>query len=76
VVFLILVLVVHHLLLIMEEGDANVCVRLDRAVATVEWRDMFNDVKVRHIASSCSDDCPVYVELRKKCLEQQWADNF
>jgi hypothetical protein len=32
-------------------GGANVRVRLDRAIVDSAWRDMFNDVKVHHIAS-------------------------
>jgi hypothetical protein len=46
-------------------GYANMRVRLERVVATVAWRDMFNDAKVSHIVYSCSDHYPVYVELRK-----------
>jgi hypothetical protein len=35
------------------------------------WRDMFNDVKVHHIASWRLDHCPVLVELRKDVWDRR-----
>lgn len=51
-------------------GNANVLVRLDRAVADPEWRDIYSDARVHHLISSRSDHCPVLVELRKDAWER------
>ncbi|XP_073353910.1 uncharacterized protein [Aegilops tauschii subsp. strangulata] len=45
----------------MRSGNANVKVRLDTAVATPAWRNMFDDTMVRHLISPCSDHVPVHV---------------
>ncbi|KAM0927888.1 hypothetical protein ACQ4PT_002131 [Festuca glaucescens] len=42
-------------------GQANVQVRLDRAVANTEWRDIFGDTQVEHVVSPVSDHCMVVV---------------
>ncbi|KAM0834414.1 hypothetical protein ACQ4PT_063618 [Festuca glaucescens] len=47
-------------------GRANVRVRLDRAVATSEWRDLFSAARVEHLVSPVSDHCPILV-----CLMQE-----
>jgi endonuclease/exonuclease/phosphatase family metal-dependent hydrolase len=44
-------------------GRANVKVRLDRVLACPAWRDMFADTRVKHLASSCSDHCPLHVSI-------------
>jgi endonuclease/exonuclease/phosphatase family metal-dependent hydrolase len=44
-------------------GRANVRVRLDRAVATSEWRDLFSAARVEHLVSPVSDHCPILVCL-------------
>ena len=48
-------------------GRANVQVRLDRAVASNDWRDMFMQASVAHLVSSASDHSPL---LLKFSLEQ------
>ena len=58
--------------------------RLDRACATVEWRDMFPQVQVRHIHAPYSDHNPILiithphrlVNAKKKIprrFEEKWA---
>jgi hypothetical protein len=42
-----------------QQGERNVRVRLDRAVATPEWSSMFPQVQVSHIQSSRSDHTPL-----------------
>lgn len=48
------------------EGDANVKVRLDRAVADTNWRDLFTDATLHHLVSSRSDHCSLLLEIKKK----------
>jgi endonuclease/exonuclease/phosphatase family metal-dependent hydrolase len=47
-------------------GQANVKVRLDRAIACLAWRDQFADSMVRHLTSPVSDHCPVLVKIQKE----------
>jgi hypothetical protein len=51
-------------------GDANVKVRLDRAVADIAWRDLFGDATLRHLVSSRSDHCRLLLEARKEDWER------
>jgi hypothetical protein len=51
-------------------GDANVRVRLDRAVADAAWRDLFGDATLHHLVSSRSDHCPLLLEIRKESWER------
>jgi hypothetical protein len=44
-------------------GRANVKVHLERVLACPAWRDMFADTRVKHLASSCSDHCPLHVSI-------------
>jgi exonuclease III len=46
--------------------NANVKVRLDRAVACPEWRDLFGDAVLHHLVSSRSDHCPLFLEIKKE----------
>ena len=41
----------------MQEGDSRVLLRLDRALATLEWIDHHKNVKVHHLVESTSDHC-------------------
>jgi len=43
----------------MQSGRRNVRVRLDRAVASSSWLNMFENAAVDHLASLCSDHCPI-----------------
>jgi hypothetical protein len=52
------------------EGDTNVKVRLDRAVADTNWRDLFGDAILHHLVSSRSDYCPLFLEIRNKSWER------
>ena len=51
-------------------GDDNVKVRLDRAVACSTWRDLFGDAVLHHLVSSRSDHCPLFLEIRKENWER------
>ena len=44
-------------------GNNNVRVRLDRVCADEHWRDLSPTSRVVHLASSCSDHCPVVLEM-------------
>jgi hypothetical protein len=52
-------------------------VRLDRAVASPEWRDLFADSHVQHLVSPVSDHCPILLNIVKeewvipRCLRRQ-----
>jgi len=52
------------------DGNANVKVRLDRAVAKTRWRDLFNDATLHHLVSSRSDHCPLLLEIKKESWER------
>lgn len=51
-------------------GEANVKVRLDRAVADTGWRDLFGDAVLHHLVSSRSDHCPLLLEIKKESWER------
>jgi len=46
-----------------QEGERNVRVRLDRAVASTVWSDLFSSAQVQHLVSSRSDHCPLLKNL-------------
>ena len=39
----------------MQEGESRICLRLDRALATLEWSARFERMKVYHLVDSTSD---------------------
>uniref|UniRef100_A0A452ZIL0 Endonuclease/exonuclease/phosphatase domain-containing protein n=1 Tax=Aegilops tauschii subsp. strangulata TaxID=200361 RepID=A0A452ZIL0_AEGTS len=43
-------------------GSVNVRVRLDRAVATNAWRNLFDFASVDHIPSPCSDHVAIFLK--------------
>jgi hypothetical protein len=43
------------------EGRNNIRVRLDRALADNDWREMFGNARVSHLTSTRSDHCPISV---------------
>lgn len=47
----------------MRAAAANVRVRLDRAVATNDWRNLFAFSSVHHLASPCLDHVPLLLKL-------------
>lgn len=61
------------------EGRNNVRVRLDRALADDNWRDIFSEVHIVHLTSPCSDHCPIQLQFnmvnpssnRSKCLHYE-----
>ena len=65
-------------------GDDFVQERLDRACATLEWRDLFPQAKVKHIQAAYSDHNPISLSTqvtspmtkRKKIpkrFEEKWS---
>jgi hypothetical protein len=48
------------------QGRANVKVRLDRAVASPEWRNLFANSNVQHIISPVFDHCPILIQILKE----------
>lgn len=52
------------------EAQANVKVRLDRAVTDTGWRDLFLQATLYHLVSSRSDHCPQFLEIKKESWEQ------
>lgn len=68
----------------LRESDNFVQARLDRACATLEWRDQFPHAKVHHLHSSYSDHVPIMITThnpntstrRKKVphrFEEKWV---
>jgi hypothetical protein len=53
-------------------GRANVRVRLDRAVACLEWKDRFSDTRVQHLTSLVSDQWPILVQLEQEVRVPTW----
>jgi hypothetical protein len=51
-------------------GEANVKVRLDRAVADTGWRDLFGDAVLHHLVSSRSDHYPLLLKIKKESWER------
>ena len=41
----------------MQEGESRMFLRLDRALATLDWVDHYKDVKVHHLVESTFDQC-------------------
>ncbi|CAM8905994.1 unnamed protein product [Rhodiola kirilowii] len=50
------------------KGDAEVRARLDRAVATVDWRRLFPRVSVRHVQLHASDHQLLVLDTENKCI--------
>ena len=42
-----------------QEGDNIVYLRLDRAIATLDWLEHFPNVRVQHLEDTTSEDCPL-----------------
>ena len=47
-------------------GEQRTLIRLDRGVANKEWRSMFPEARVHHVAMSASDHCMIVLYLRRK----------
>lgn len=50
------------------EGGRNAKVRLDWAVASPEWMDMFVEARMRHLVSSPSDHCSLLLQIKARHL--------
>ncbi|KAE9456633.1 hypothetical protein C3L33_11509, partial [Rhododendron williamsianum] len=57
-----------------QEGDSNIRIRLDRALATVAWRNLFPLAQVMHETRVGSDHCPlvVFFEVKLKKVPFQF----
>lgn len=66
--------------------DAFVQEQLDKACASVEWRELFPHIKVSHVQASYSNHIPILINTigpdqrgrRKKiprCFEEKWASH-
>ncbi|KAG5521762.1 hypothetical protein RHGRI_034100 [Rhododendron griersonianum] len=47
-----------------QEGESNIRIRLDRALATVDWRNLFPLAQVIHETRVGSDHCPLLVMFK------------
>ena len=65
----------------MQDGENRICLRLDRALATLEWSSRFGGMKVYHLVDSTSDYCALLVtnsrtrhQPKVRCFhfEAQW----
>ena len=45
----------------MQEGENRMYIRLDRALATLEWMEQFKEARVYHIVDSTLDYCALLV---------------
>jgi hypothetical protein len=48
------------------QGNRNVKVRLDRAVADNNWRNLYSDYEVKHIVTPCSDHVVIVVNMKQE----------
>ncbi|RYR36723.1 hypothetical protein Ahy_A09g041676 [Arachis hypogaea] len=46
-----------------QPGDMNIQERLDRAVATIDWKEDFLETIVRHLQRYRSDHCPLLIDV-------------
>jgi hypothetical protein len=46
-----------------QQGDRNVKVCLDPAVATPGWSQLFPEVRTHHLITSRSDHCPIFLPV-------------
>jgi hypothetical protein len=49
-----------------QSSERNVRVRLDGAVASPSWSAWFPNAVLKHIVSSRSDHCPIFLDLEKE----------
>ena len=45
----------------MQEGAGRINLRLDRALATCDWIENFEEVKVHHLVDSTSNHCALFI---------------
>ena len=45
----------------MQEGDDRIYLRLDRALATVDWIDHYRETRVYHLVDSTSYHCALLI---------------
>lgn len=58
------------------ENETFKAARLDRAMGNVEWSNMFQDTRVRHLTAVGSDHVPLAVEFGEEEATQQRQRNF
>lgn len=54
-----------------QEGEDRVYIRLDRAFATMEWLDHFQNIKVQHLVDTTSDHFPILLAHAKVLKERR-----
>ena len=47
----------------MQEGENIIQLRLDRALATLEWIEKFDGMRVYHLVDSTSDHCTLLLTV-------------
>ena len=47
----------------MQEGENIIQLRLDRALATLEWIEKFDGMRVYHLVDSTSDHCALLLTV-------------
>lgn len=66
----------------MREGKEMIYLRLDRALAILEWIDQYGNMRVHHLVDSVSDHCTLLVidsvpqrpsKIRRFHFEAMWA---
>ncbi|XP_058185177.1 uncharacterized protein LOC131302517 [Rhododendron vialii] len=59
-----------------QEGENNIRIRLDHALATVEWRNLFPLAQVLHELKVGSDHCPLLVKCRVPLKKDPFTFKF
>jgi len=54
-----------------QQGDYNICVRLDRAVANGHFTQLFDDIQVENIITTSSDHFAVHLHISKHVQRRQ-----
>lgn len=57
-------------------GEQRTLIRLDKVVANEEWRNMFLEAKVYHVAMSTSDHCLLALFLERKAFSRPTKRRF
>ena len=62
--------------LYLKEDGSQIRERLDRALATMEWFNLFPMAKLVHLSSSASDHSPLILQLFAKPRKRGWVGFF
>ena len=53
-----------------QANDSNIQERLDRAVATIDWKEAFPKAVVQHLQRYKSDHCPILVDILGESMKK------